>query len=112
MSFPLKFAAGACALGLSACAVHGADRVLFSLDPSNPDAPASAVRPMTALAPPMPADAPPSTPKPVSSPKGFVCPMHPDVTSDAPARCPRCGMKLVAHAHGAQSTSGHGGHAP
>ncbi len=26
----------------------------------------------------------------------FVCPMDPDVRSKVPARCPRCGMKLVA----------------
>ena len=26
---------------------------------------------------------------------GYVCPMHPDVTSNEPGRCPRCGMKLV-----------------
>ena len=25
----------------------------------------------------------------------FACPMHPDVTSTEPARCPRCGMKLT-----------------
>jgi hypothetical protein len=25
----------------------------------------------------------------------YVCPMHPDVTSNEPGRCPRCGMKLV-----------------
>jgi Cu2+-exporting ATPase len=25
----------------------------------------------------------------------FVCPMHPDVHSDRPGRCPKCGMKLV-----------------
>lgn len=26
---------------------------------------------------------------------GFVCPMDPDIRSDKPARCSRCGMKLV-----------------
>jgi len=42
----------------------------------------------------------------------YTCPMHPEVTSDRPGNCPKCGMKLVpkaqavapnsaAHAHGA-----------
>ena len=26
---------------------------------------------------------------------GFLCPMHPDHTSEVPGTCPRCGMKLV-----------------
>lgn len=26
---------------------------------------------------------------------GYVCPMHPEVRSDAPGRCPECEMKLV-----------------
>ncbi|MHB8873626.1 MAG: heavy metal-binding domain-containing protein, partial [Myxococcaceae bacterium] len=25
----------------------------------------------------------------------YVCPMHPEVTSDGPSNCPICGMKLV-----------------
>jgi hypothetical protein len=24
----------------------------------------------------------------------YACPMHPEVTSDRPGRCPKCGMKL------------------
>jgi FtsP/CotA-like multicopper oxidase with cupredoxin domain len=35
----------------------------------------------------MPADAGPVT---------YACPMHPEVTSDRPGRCPKCGMKLLA----------------
>ena len=25
----------------------------------------------------------------------YTCPMHPEVVSEAPGRCPHCGMKLV-----------------
>lgn len=28
--------------------------------------------------------------------KQYACPMHPDVTSDKPGKCPKCGMDLVA----------------
>jgi transcription initiation factor IIE alpha subunit len=27
--------------------------------------------------------------------KTFVCPMHPEVTSDKAGECPKCGMDLV-----------------
>jgi uncharacterized protein involved in copper resistance len=27
--------------------------------------------------------------------KTFVCPMHPEVTSDKPGECPKCGMDMV-----------------
>jgi hypothetical protein len=36
-----------------------------------------------------------STPGALPPPQDYVCPMHPDVRSAAPGKCPRCGMILA-----------------
>jgi FtsP/CotA-like multicopper oxidase with cupredoxin domain len=41
-----------------------------------------------------------------AGPVTYVCPMHPEVTSDRPGRCPKCGMKLLAAGPGAQDHAG------
>ncbi len=42
--------------------------------------------------------------------KTYTCPMHPEVVSDAPGRCPTCGMNLVPQPKKEQSHRQHDGH--
>jgi FtsP/CotA-like multicopper oxidase with cupredoxin domain len=46
----------------------------------------------------MPADA---------GPVVYACPMHPEVVSDQPGRCPKCGMKLLAASSVPPPSAGH-----
>lgn len=83
-----------------------------SVDPSNPDAPASqpvAIAPMSdgtdptnvpPYAPPLPPDSPAHHgPPPDAGPEltatTYVCPMHPQIRNAGPGRCPICKMRLV-----------------
>jgi hypothetical protein len=93
----------------AACATEPPPRPT-QLDPSNPRAPESApltagslAQPSSPAAPPLPAS--PAPQKVEAGPDGgaaakpgatlYSCPMHPEVISDKPGKCPKCGMTLV-----------------
>ena len=40
----------------------------------------------------------------------YVCPMHPDVTTTEPSKCPQCGMKLVPSTAAPQEGAAHSAH--
>jgi FtsP/CotA-like multicopper oxidase with cupredoxin domain len=42
-----------------------------------------------------------------AGPVTYACPMHPEVTSDQPGRCPKCGMKLLAVEPASQPPADH-----
>jgi FtsP/CotA-like multicopper oxidase with cupredoxin domain len=44
-------------------------------------------------------------PQQEAGPVTYICPMHPDIASDQPGRCPKCGMKLLATAPTAAATT-------
>lgn len=89
-------------LGVVACSASAPKPSTSAFDPSNPDAAEGA--PLHAAAPvadPTQAGRPQSEHSDHadhaghSASKGYVCPMHPEVTDDEASRCPKCGMSLV-----------------
>jgi Heavy metal binding domain len=92
----------------AACATEPPPRPV-QLDPSNPAAAespsfsvgtlTSPTQQMSATPSPAPAekaDTPPDAGKAVDQHTAlYTCPMHPEVISDKPGKCPKCGMTLV-----------------
>jgi hypothetical protein len=42
----------------------------------------------------------------------YVCPMHPDMRSNSPGECPKCGMNLMAERKAAKAAPGQQGESP
>lgn len=81
---------------LAACAAHRAPLGLPAGHPADADVPGIAVlggAAAPAVAAPT-APVAPAAPAASEKPAKYVCPMHADVVSDAPGKCPKCGMAL------------------
>ena len=97
------------ALLAGGCSARGGGALhLHGEHPAHPGAAAAPAAPAARAAPA--AQAAPAAPAPAASPAApaapaasaapavatvYTCPMHPEILSDAPGRCPKCGMNLV-----------------
>ena len=89
---PLLIAIAALGAFTAACATEPRPRPV-ALDPSNPAAAESPPPVVASLDQPAPA---PEAGKPNTAEATlYTCPMHPEVISDKPGKCPKCGMTLV-----------------
>ncbi len=53
---------------------------------------------------------PPATTRPHEATSIYACPMHPEVVSGSPAKCPKCGMNLVKNPNAGGLAPHEGGH--
>lgn len=70
---------GGCGMGMSGCGMAGMNHDQHAAASTAPSAQAASA-----------ATQPATQPAQV-----YACPMHPEVTSDKPGKCPKCGMNLV-----------------
>ena len=95
------FLVGAASLALVSCTAHFSERPPSLDDPSNPEAPEAAVRVLPSTVSEG-SEAPRPQPPPADGMHHghalYTCPMHPEVVSEQPGQCPKCGMKLVPKA--------------
>ena len=89
-----RVGAAVLALWLGGCAARATALVLSAGHPADPQTAPSAFS-ATPVAPVAPVAPDPHAPAAAHATEGYVCPMHPEVTSPSPGACPKCGMALV-----------------
>lgn len=95
LMFPVPFLFYACTTASGTFAPLGEDHPASAKAPELPVMDPAAFLRATADAPPT-EEAEASADSPSLAPVGaYVCPMHPEVSSEEPGLCSKCGMKLV-----------------